>query len=112
MNSEFLKIPNGRSIYNVPINNIIHIKSKGAYSEIYLVSGERHRCARNISRLFEILGDKEYFYRPHKSHVINLNRVTQYMSFGRCGMVVMTCGTMIPISKRGKSEFLSVFKNK
>jgi two-component system LytT family response regulator len=111
MVKEFLKIPNGRSIHNVAVNDIIHIKSKGAYSDIFLASGEKHTCAKNLCTLFESLSGKKHFYRPHKSHIVNLNKIKQYRSKGRGGIIVMSCGTWVPLSKREKSGFLSVFKN-
>jgi two-component system LytT family response regulator len=111
MEKEFLKVPDGKSIYNVAVEEIIHIRSKGAYSVIHLATGEKHKCANNLNVLFEKLSVKKHFYRPHKSHIVNLNKIKQYRSFGRCGMVMMVCGTMIPVSKRGRANFLNVYKN-
>ena len=111
MEKEFLKIPNGRSIHNITVDDIIYIKAKGAYAEIFLATGEKHTCAKNLSALFQNLSGKKYFYRPHKSHVVNLTKIKQYRSWGSCGLLVMSCGTMIPVSKREKPGFLSAFKN-
>jgi two-component system LytT family response regulator len=111
MEREFLKIPNGKSIHNVSVNDIIHISSKGAYSVIHLTAGEKHVCAKNLGTIFQKLSDKKHFCRTHKSHVVNLNKVKQYRSTGRSGIIIMNCGTWVPLSKREKSSFLSAFKN-
>jgi two-component system LytT family response regulator len=110
MEKDFLKIPNGKSIHAVTIKDIVHITSKGAYSVIHLSTGEKHACAKGLGELFERLSNHKYFYRPHKSHVVNLNKVKQYRSTGRGAILVMTCGSWVRVSKREKPGFLSVYR--
>lgn len=111
MNSDFLKIPSKRNVHNVPFTDIVHIRSRGAYTETYLMTGEKIISAKNLNRMCKYLENKNYFFRPHKSHVVNLTKIKHYRTSGRNGVVVMICGTMIPVSARKKAPFLKAYKS-
>lgn len=44
------------------------------------------------------------FFSPHRSHLINLDYIRKYY---REGSIMMTNGSVVPVSKRRKTEFLS-----
>jgi len=45
------------------------------------------------------------FFRIHNSHVINLNYLRKYMK-GKAGSVMLKDGTIIPVSRGRKGDFL------
>jgi two-component system LytT family response regulator len=111
MKNEFLKVSKGKnSIHAIYIPDIIHICSEGAYSVVHLSTDRKHKVSRNLKTVFGKLNGQKYFYRPHKSHVVNLSKIKEYTSEGSCGTIVMVCGTTIPVSKRERPGFLKAYR--
>ena len=53
--------------------------------------------------------DEAVFYRCHKSYVINLLEVKNYIR-GDVGEIVMSNKMRVPLSRSKKDEFLGLFK--
>ena len=49
------------------------------------------------------------FFRVHNSHLINLDYITEYVK-GEGGLVKMTDGSHVDVSRRRKEEFLKQLK--
>jgi DNA-binding LytR/AlgR family response regulator len=45
------------------------------------------------------------FFRVHKSYIVNLKYISRYVK-GEGGMVVMTDGSEVEVSRRNKVDFL------
>lgn len=58
---------------------------------------------------FEKLLTGNNFLRIHKSHLINLNCVKEYIK-GKGGHVIMIDGTKLEVSPKHKSELLDLLK--
>jgi two-component system LytT family response regulator len=63
-------------------------------------------ASRTLKEFEEIL-PPETFFRPHNSHIINLNFIKRYLR-GDGGQVELQNGKNILISRRKKEEFLKV----
>lgn len=60
---------------------------------------------KNIGYYIDIL-NKYDFFPTHKSHLINMNNVSSY---DRDGLVILSNGDEVPVSRRRKSEFIAQF---
>ena len=103
-------ISNREKTYNVPLEEIIFISSKGMKITVYTTKGETYSCSKNIGYAQEKLKEEKIFCRPHTSYIINVLKVKEYNRLH--GKIIMLCGTEIIPTRRRKSDFLEAFVNK
>lgn len=97
------------SIHIVKVSEVIHCISDQNYTEFYLVNKRRFVVSRTIKEFEELLSDYGFF-RPHQSHIINVNRISHFDKTDG-GALVMEDGTNVPVSKRKRSELFELFEN-
>jgi two-component system, LytTR family, response regulator len=88
---------------------IVRIEASRSYTEFHLDDGSRHVASKAIGE-FETLLDPNVFYRCHKSHIINLQKVQKFVAHNGF-FALMTDGSMPDISQRNKDVFLERLKN-
>ena len=89
------------------LNDIVHIEGDRNYSYIYLKSDKKKLVTKTLIELEELL-DSKWFYRCHKSHIINAEHITSYTN----GSFVQLSETIkLPISRRKKKSFLEWFQS-
>lgn len=88
--------------------DVIYIKADGRYSELFCKDGQRYTVCKNIGEYEEELS-KDFFFRVHKSHLVNCKHVVKINSADG-GFVEMNNKAEIEISKRKKAEFLKFLK--
>lgn len=97
------------SIHIVKVAEIIHCVSDQNYTEFYLVKNRKFLVSRTIKEFEDIL--KDYgFFRPHQSHIINVNRISHFDKTDG-GALVMEDSTNVPVSKRKRSELFELFES-
>lgn len=67
------------SIRLIDINDISFFKADGAYTEIYLTSGEKIISSKGLKHFEDSCVDFTNFYRCHKSFIVNLNEINEYV---------------------------------
>lgn len=85
-------------------DEILCLEADGAYSEVFLVSGEKLVISRNLREFEQVLVHPQFF-RPHRSHIINLRHVARFNKADG-GAIVMANGREIPLSPIRKDVFL------
>ncbi len=100
-----IALPVADGLLFVETNDIIYLGADGAYTEIF-IRGRKEKLlvSKNIKTFEEIL-TQPCFFRAHRSHIINLNCVSQYLKQDG-GCIIMENGTQLSISKDKKEEFL------
>jgi two-component system LytT family response regulator len=102
------KIPiytlDGINVYQV--NEIIRLEADRSYCNMILESGKEIIVSKPLKVVESIL-PLHAFFRPHKSHIININYVSKYIK-EQGGYILMSNGDEIPISRRKKDEFISL----
>jgi len=91
----------------VKMEEIIRLQGNGNFTDIYLAGKQKKMVCRFLKYFAEILPHP--FVRVHKSHIININRITSYHK-GSGGYVVLDDGTEIEISSSYKEGFLALFR--
>lgn len=95
------------NIYLVGVKDIIHIEGDGRYSTIFLATGEKVMVSVNLKHYQELL--EEYgFFRVHKSHLINLDRIYRFEKTDG-GYVVLDNEVKVPVASRKKDELIELF---
>lgn len=96
-------------IHLISIEDIIRIEADGNYSTFFIMDGRKILVSRGIKEYEENLIDKG-FHRIHKSHIININKLS-YFDKTDSGDVVMTDGSIVPVASRKQEMLLSLFEN-
>lgn len=81
------------------IKDIVRFESCQNYTKVHLDSGG---FILSTHRLYEIAENlPNYFIQCHKSHIVNLNKVTRYH---KSGNMELNSGDLIPVARRRKVE--------
>jgi len=93
----------------IDISNILRIEAEGSYSTLFLKDNNKILVSKNLKEFENMLADNS-FYRPHNSHLINLEHVKKYV-LKDGGYIEMTDETIVPISRRRKEAFIEHMQN-
>lgn len=88
----------------VKLDNIIRIEADNNYSHFYL-DGEKNVLVSKTLKEYAALLPETLFFRTHKSHLVNLNFIKQYVNRDG-GYIIMEDGTRVELSRRKKDEFV------
>ncbi len=103
-----ISLPSSDGLIIVDIREIIRIEAASNYSLVYLLNGDNIIVSKAVSQFEEILTGLN-FMRIHNTHLINLNYVKKYTR-GQGGMVTLSDGTHIAVSRSRKNDFLEALK--
>lgn len=84
---------------------IIRIEADRSYSWFYIVDRHKILVSRHLKEFQDLLNDRNFF-RPHNSHLINLEFVKKFVRHDG-GYIEMNDGSQIPISRNRKDLFLA-----
>lgn len=111
-NSNFKKIglPNADGIKFVNFNEIITLEADGMYTKFSTQKDGVILVSKPLKFFVETLQKIKIFYRPHRSYLINLSFIKEYIKKDG-GYIVMENNKSVSISKDKKEEFLTIVKN-
>ncbi len=92
----------------VELGDLIRLEADGSYTNFILKGKKSILLSKRIGDVAELLQGNSDFFRAHKSHLINLRYVTQYLR-GDGGEIIMDDGAAISLSRNKKEEFLDLF---
>jgi len=96
-------------IYIVNQDDIIRLEADGSYSTFYIDDGRKILVSKPLIDFENQLNEKK-FYRIHKSHIINIGKVSHFDK-AEGGYVVMSDGTSVPVSFRKRELLLDLFNS-
>jgi two-component system LytT family response regulator len=99
-----LAIPTNDGIEYLNTSEIIRIEADRSYSWFFLTDKRKYLVSRNLKEYQELLQDIDFF-RPHNSHLINMNFVKKFIRH-EGGYIEMTDGSNVPISRGKRDLFL------
>jgi two-component system LytT family response regulator len=99
-----LAIPTSDGMEYLKTKDIIRIEADRSYSRFFLVGQRKILVSKNLKEYQELLGEQRFF-RPHNSHLINLEHVKKYIRH-EGGAIEMTDGSQVPISRTRRDLFL------
>gem|GEM_PF-2886900 len=83
----------------VPSNEIIYMRADSNYTEIYMTDGSKKLISRTLKSMSANL--PPYFFRAHKSYVVNLNFVSGFRN-GQQSILSLDNGDPVPVSRTRK----------
>jgi Response regulator of the LytR/AlgR family len=95
-------------VYVVEVNDIIRCESDNYYTNFFFKDGTTLLISKTLKEVESML--EEYnFVRPHKSHLVNSKYI---MNFTRDeGVLVLTDGSKVPVSRRKKEHIMELLNN-
>lgn len=106
---EKIALPTADGLLFVKVVDILRCESDSSYTNFVFTNGKNILVSRTMKE-FEDLLPKDIFHRVHKSHLINLKFVNQFVTRNGAS-VIMENGECIPIARNRKDEFLEKLKN-
>ncbi len=102
-------VPSGQSLHFIKPADIIMIKGEAAYSEIHLTDGAKMLASKNLKHYEEVLSSVPVFFRCHKSFIINIRAVQQYVKSDG-GYLKLNNNLTASLSPDKADEFLTLMK--
>ena len=99
-----LCLPTQKGFTIVKLEEIIYCEAQRSYTIFRLVNNKSIIISKPLFDYDKLLADT-VFLRVHKSFLINLMHIKEYMR-GEGGTVVMSDGMEVEISRRKKEQFL------
>ena len=103
-----LCIPDMKGFRVVQLSDVVYCESESSYTIFYLLNGQRITASKSIME-YELLLDHSGFCRIHKSFLVNLHHIKEYIR-GEGGSVLLTNDQAIEVSRRKKEVFMARMK--
>jgi len=102
-----LSMSNGLTF--VEIADIIFLEADGAYTTFFLKDGQKILVSKKLKFYEDILSNRSFFFRTHRSYFINVNYIKKYNRSENA--ILMDNGISITISRDRKQEFETLLKD-
>ena len=77
--SKKIGLSNVSSITFVELDDILFFKADGSYTEVFLKEEKVIVTSKSLKHFENILADNPDFYRCHKSYIVNVNHISEYI---------------------------------
>jgi two-component system LytT family response regulator len=104
-----IALPISEGFLFIELNDIMYLLAEGSYTNIILRDNRKFIVSKNIKSFEELLLGN-LFFRPHRSYLINLNAVKQFVRQDG-GYILMENGDAVSITKEKKDEFLKAYQS-
>jgi two-component system LytT family response regulator len=103
-----LCLPTFKGFTILKLEEIVYCEAQRSYTIFHLVNNKTITISKPLFDYDRLLAGTS-FYRIHKSFLINLLHAKEYIR-GEGGMVIMSNGADIEVSRRKKDQFISKLK--
>ncbi|HBS87212.1 MAG: hypothetical protein A2W91_03255 [Bacteroidetes bacterium GWF2_38_335] len=91
----------------IEVDKIIRLEADRSYTNFHLIGGKKMMVSKSM-REYSFL-ENDNFFRPHRSHLINLDHLKKYLK-REGGFIEMIDGAAIPVSRQKKEECMEILK--
>ncbi|GAA3772994.1 LytTR family DNA-binding domain-containing protein [Corallibacter vietnamensis] len=109
-NFKKIGLPNSNGIKFVNFTDIIMLEADGMYTNVTTKSEGNILVSKPLKFFVDLLQNIKMFYRPHRSFLINLAFIKEYIKKDG-GYIVMENDKTVSISNDKKDEFLTIVQN-
>ena len=92
----------------VQVEQIVYCEAVRSYTKFHFRNNEAITVCKPLAEYDQLL-ESACFMRVHKSFLINLQHIKEYHR-GEGGMLIMSNGVQIEVSRRRKNSFLDKLK--
>jgi len=104
-----LMVPTSHGFEVLEFDKIIRLEAEGSYTKVVIKEAKNKIVSRTLKD-FEDTLPKDYFFRTHKSHLINLKFIKDYSNLSG-NFVRMIDGSKVEISRRKTASFIRKIKS-
>lgn len=104
-----IALPFSTGLLFIHPSEIIYLQSDRSYTNFFLTESRTVLVSKKMKEYEILLFNSTFFFRPHRSYIININRVKEYQR-SEGGYIIMENMANIPLSKEQKGDFLAQFK--
>jgi two-component system LytT family response regulator len=104
-----IAVPTSNGTEFIAVEEVFYLTAERSYCKIFLTNKKTILVSKSLNEIEELL-PVENFFRIHKSHTVNLAYVKKHIKTDG-GVVELTDGTKLYISRSKKDEFSSVMHN-
>ena len=101
-------ISHTKGIKLIQIEDIVYLEASGNCTVLYFSDGTRYLDTRTL-KIYEGILNPHIFYRIHKSHIINLDYLKEYLNEDGHFAVLKT-GKLLPVARNRVSTFVKTLK--
>jgi len=99
-----IAIPSIDGLLFFDLRDIIRIEAQSNYNVFHFVNRGSLTVSKTLKEFEELL-PADRFYRPHNSHIVNLQYIKRYIK-GDGGQIEMQNGSVVDVSRKKKEPFL------
>ena len=103
-----IALPMGDGLLFIEVIDIVLLEADGAYTNVFLKNGSKILVSKKLKFFEDILLTRPSFFRPHRSHLININYIIKYIR-GESSILMDNQAT-ISLSRDRKQEFEALLK--
>ncbi len=103
-------LPVANGVLFVSFDHIIMLEADRMYTKVCTLKDGEVLVSKPMKFFIEILGKSPEFYRPHRSFLINLNHIKQYVNQDG-GYIIMENQKTVGISRDKREEFFEVIQS-
>ncbi len=103
-----IALPISEGLIFVEINDILFFEAARAYSHVFLVDGSKITVSKPMRVFEDILNNRNFFFRLHRSFLVNLNYIKKYHR-GE-SIITMDNNTQIVVARERKQDFENLLK--
>lgn len=103
-----IALPMSDGLLFMEVNRIVLFEADRAYTDIYLNDGSKITVSKTMRTFEDILSNRPYIFRPHRSFLINLNFIKKYNRGD--STILMDNNHLVAISRERKADFESLLK--
>ncbi|TDY14052.1 MULTISPECIES: LytR/AlgR family response regulator transcription factor [Flavobacteriaceae] len=109
-NFKKIGLPNSNGIKFVNFTDIIMLEADGMYTNVTTLSDGDILVSKPLKFFVDLLQNIKMFYRPHRSFLINLAFIKEYIKKDG-GYIIMENDKSVSISNDKKEEFLTIVQS-
>lgn len=104
-----IALPYNGGVHFIDTNEILYLKADNVYTDIYLVNGTPLTVSKTMKE-FDAMLAKPQFFRCHRSYLLNMAMVKEYITTDG-GEIVMQNNTTLPLARDRKEEFIALWQH-
>jgi two-component system LytT family response regulator len=101
-------ISHTKGIKLINIEDIVYLEASGNCTVLYFSDGKRYLDTRTL-KIYEGILNPAVFYRIHKSHIINMNYLKEYLNEDG-HFAILKNGKLLPVARNRVSSFVRTLK--
>lgn len=101
-----IAVPDANSIKFLKLAEILYFKADNSYTEIFFADSSKMTISRTLKNIEDTLSSTSNFFRCHKSYIVNMNYLTDYVKSDG-GYLMIKGKHTIPLSPDKVQDLLS-----